>query len=70
MSVETMEARIRKEAKPCAACGGSDFSLVGIDNKNAINSKPREMYFLQCKNCPHKRLEIDYDQAEENEKIG
>ena len=27
-----------------------------------------EMYFLWCKNCPHKRLEIDYDQVEENRK--
>jgi len=59
MSLETLVARIKKDAYVCANCGGSEFTLITNDNK-------KEMYFLCCKKCPHKRLEIDYDQATEN----
>jgi len=72
MSIEMMEARIKKEAKPCAQCGCTDFTLskISIPPNMGIMPKPpdNEMYFLWCKNCPHKRLEIDYDQVEENRK--
>jgi len=74
MSIETMMARIKNEALPCAACGCTDFELREITippNVTITPTPPRkEMYFLWCKNCPHKRLEIDYDQAEENAKRG
>ena len=73
MSVETMMARIKKEALPCAQCGCTDFELrkVQIPPDVTILPHPKhdnEMYFLWCKNCPHKRVEIDYDQVEENRK--
>ena len=70
MSLETLVTRIKKEAKPCANCGCTDFELrkISIPPNVTIVPKPpdNEMYFLWCKNCPHKRLEIDYDQVEEN----
>lgn len=74
MSLETMVARIKKEAKPCANCGCTDFALRKIVlPPNAVIEPAipdNEMYFLWCKNCPHKRLEIDYDQVEKNKKRG
>ena len=70
MSLETLQARIKKEALSCANCGGTEFSLTAVDMPvDPKNAKPAEMYFLWCKSCPHKRLEIDYDQAEENKKV-
>ena len=74
MSTETLMARIKKEALPCAACGCTDFELreITIPPNVGITPKPpeKEMYFLWCKNCPHKRLEIDFDQVELNRAKG
>jgi predicted nucleic-acid-binding Zn-ribbon protein len=74
MSVETMMARIKKEALPCAQCGCTDFLLRKIQIPPDVVILPaphpdNEMYFLWCKNCPHKRMEIDYDQVEANKKV-
>ena len=72
MSIETLTARIKKEALPCASCGCTDFTLRKITMPPNVTITPpikdNEMYFLWCKNCPHKRIEIDYDQVEENRK--
>jgi hypothetical protein len=70
MSIQTMIVRIKEEAKPCAYCGCTDFELRKISTPPNVVIEPKppdnEMYFLHCKNCPHKRLEIDYDQVEAN----